>query len=645
MDFDKSKIMKKYYKSLLLMVLLFLGVSSCKKFLNVVPDGTGTLDYAFRNRNEAENYLFTCYATLQQLANPATNAGFTTSAEIIYPNNLTNHPIDENGFNLLRGNQNSANPGLNYWDGYNGGESIWRSIRRCNIMLENIDKPVDLSPAEKQRWIGEVKFLKAYYNYYLLRMYGPIPIIKTNLDITASTEQVRVSRAPVDSVFSYIVQLLDEAAPDLPPVITNQAQELGRITSVIALSVKAEVLATQASPLFNGNPDYAGVKNNDGQPLFSSTYDATKWQKAATAAKVAIDACTAAGLKLYTFNAPGTIGVLPDSLVKVLTIQNAVTEKWDQNAELIWALNPTFPDQGYATPRMTQKSAVNIFSNPSTFAVPINTAELFYTDKGVPLNEDNTFDYANRYGLRIGDAASQFYVAKGYTTINEHFNREPRFYANIAFDGGIWFGNGKTSINDMYHVEARGNLSLAGPKDLNTLNITGYWPKKLANYLSVYDDGFVEISYHLPIMRLAGLYLLYAEALNEANGPSSEAISYIDMVRARAGLGGVISSWATYSKNPSKPSTQDGLRAIIHQERRIELCFEGQSGWDLRRWKEMQGVLSTPQQGWNIYESQPGNYYVPRTVLIPVFGIKDYLWPIQDYDILVDNNLVQNPYW
>ena len=114
---------------------------------------------------------------------------------------------------------------------------------------------------------------------------------------------------------------------------------------------------------------------------------------------------------------------------------------------------------------------------------------------------------------------------------------------------------------------------------------------------------------------------------------------------ARAGLGGVVNSWATYSKNPSKPSTQAGLRAIIHQERRIELCFEGQSGWDLRRWKEMQSVLSTPQQGWNIYEPEPGNYYVPRTALIPVFGIKNYLWPIQDGDILIDNNLVQNPYW
>jgi hypothetical protein len=633
--------MKKYYKILLLITLVLSGVS-CKKYLNVVPDNTGTLDYAFRNRNEAENYLFTCYATLQQLSDPTSNAGFTTSSEIIYPNNLTNHPLMETGFALIRGTQNSANVGLNFWDGENGGQAIYRSIRRCNIMLENIDKPVDLTPAEKQRWIAEVKFLKAYYHYYLLRLYGPIPIIKTNLDITATTEQVRVARSPVDSVFNYVVQLLNEAAPNLPAVIDNKAQELGRITSVIALSVKAEVLATQASPLFNGNPDFAGVKNKNGQLLFSTAYDASKWQKAADACKAAIDASAAAGLKLYQF-APAIS--VPDSLNKVLTAQNAVTEKWDQNPELIWALNPVFPDQGYATPRMTSKSAVNIFSNPSTFAVPIATTELFYSDKGVPINEDNTFDFANRFGLRTGDDASRFYIAKGYTTINEHFSREPRFYANIAFDGGIWFGNGKTTTNDMYHVEARGNTSLAGPKDLNTLNITGYWPKKLANYLSVYDDGFAPIHFHLPLMRLAGLYLLYAEALNEVGGPGPQVFTYIDMVRARAGLQGVQQAWTTYSKNPSKFSSKDGLRIIIHQERRIELCFEAQSGWDLRRWKELQGVLSNPLQGWNIYETDASRYYHPRTVLIPVFGLQNYLWPIKNNDLVIDNNLVQNPYW
>lgn len=628
---------------IMLMVLISLSTVSCKKFLDVVPPNTGTLEYAFRNRNEAENYLFTCYTSLQQLYDESNNAGFTTSSEIIYPNNLTNNPIGTTGFNLIRGTQTSSNPGLNFWDGQNGGVSLWRSIRRCNTFLDNINEPVDLSPSEKQRWIAEVKFLKAYYHYYLLRLYGPIPIVKTNLDITASTEQVRVARSPVDSVFSYIVQLLDEAAPQLPATITNQAQELGRITKPIALAVKAEVLMTQASPLYNGNPDYANLKNKDGSLLFPAAYDASKWQKAADACKAAIDECEADGMKLYTFNSP-TVNV-DANLQQELTIQNAVTEKWDQNPELIWALNGLFPFQGYCTPRLTQQSAINIFSNPSTFAVPLSTAELFYSNNGVPIDEDKTFDYANRFALQNGDAANADYIANGYTTIKEHFNREPRFYANIAFDGGIWFGNGIYDPNNLYHVEARGNSSLAGPKDLNTLNITGYWPKKLVNYLSVYDNGFQPIDFHMPMMRLAGLYLLYAEALNEVNGPSADVFTYIDKVRARAGLAGVQQSWTNYAKDPGKFSTKDGLRQIIHRERRIELCFEAQSGWDLRRWKELESVLSNPMQGWNIYETDAANYYRPRTVLLPVFGVKDYLWPIKSDDLVIDNNLVQNPYW
>jgi hypothetical protein len=636
--------MKKISQFLCVIVVLLLGVS-CKKYLDVAPDNTGTLEYAFRNRNETENYLFTCYATLQQFADVTSNGGFTTSAEIVYPDNLTKHPIDETGFALLRGSQNSGTPGLNYWDGEKSGKAIFRSIRRCNTLLENINKPVDLSTSEKKRWIAEAKFLKAYYQFYLTRMYGPIPLIKTNLDITASTDEIKVKRAPIDSVFNYIVQLLDEAAPDLPPVIDNQAQELGRITKLIALSVKAEVLMTAASPLFNGNPDYTSAKNKDGQLLFSNTYDPQKWVKAAAACKEAVEACEANGLKLYSFIPPASITVLPDSLRTVLTLQNAVTEKWDLNPELIWALNPTFQQQGYATPRLTQKGVINIFSNPSTFAVPLSMQELFYSDKGVPINEDKTFDYAGRYGLKTGDQASRFYIAKDSVTVKEHFNREPRFYASLGFDSGIWFGNGKTNLNDLIHVWARGIESFAGPKDVNTLNITGYWPKKLVHYQSVYDDGFQQIDYRLPMIRLAGLYLLYAEALNEVNGPSAEAYTYIDKVRTRAGLPGVLAAWTDYSKTPGKVSTKDGFRQIIHQERRLELIFEGQSGWDLRRWKELQSVLSVPMQGWNVYETKPANYYQPHTIFNAIFGIRNYLWPIKDGSITVNGNLVQNPYW
>lgn len=640
----KFKIMKSYHKYFLLAAIIFSGVS-CKKYLDVTPDNVGTLDYAFRNRNEAENYLFSCYAYLQRFSDEVSNPAFTGSSEIIYPNNLTNSPINPTGFNLIRGTQNSASPGLNAWDGENNNYSLFRSIRICNTMLENINNPIDLSASEKKRWIAEVKFLKAYYHYYLLRMYGPIPIMRTNLQVSSTPDEVRVNREPVDSVFSYIVTLLDEAAPDLPLTIANQARELGRITTTIALAVKAEVLITAASPLFNGNPDYAGFKDKKGVNLFSTTYDPAKWQKASDACLAAIQNCESNGLKLYQFTPPVIIGQLTDSLKKVLTIQNAVTEKWELNPELIWAVNPEFQYQGYCTPRMTSKSVVNIFSNPSTFAVPIATEELFYSDNGVPINEDKTWDYTNRYSIQTGDENSRFYIKNGYQTVKAHFGREPRFYANLAFDGGIWYGNGVLDQNNPLYVQARGNSSMAGPKDLQTINITGYWPKKLVNYLSVYDDGFQSIHFRMPKMRLAGLYLLYAEALNELNGPGADVLKYVDKVRTRAGLQGVQQAWGSYSKNANKFSTKAGMREIIHQERRIELCFEAQSGWDLRRWKELQAVLSKPLQGWNIYEPDAVNYYRPRNLINPVFGLRDYLWPIKDNDLVINPNLVQNPFW
>jgi len=155
----------------------------------------------------------------------------------------------------------------------------------------------------------------------------------------------------------------------------------------------------------------------------------------------------------------------------------------------------------------------------------------------------------------------------------------------------------------------------------------------------------VQQGYSWPFMRLPALWLLYAECQNEVNGPSATAYQYIDSVRARAGLPGVVASWAQYSNNPGKPASQAGLRAIIHQERRIELAFEGQAGWDLRRWKELQGVMSGPMQGWNVFNKTVQGFYQVTNVFQPLFGLKDYFVPLQTYDLTVDPNLVQNLYW
>lgn len=125
-----------------------------------------------------------------------------------------------------------------------------------------------MDESERRRWIAEVQVLKAFYHYYLLQLYGPIPIVDENLPISATEEEVRIKRDKVDEVIEYIVNSIDEVYMDLPLRITNQSTEMGRLTRPAALAIKAKVLLLAASPLFNGNTDYANFKDWDGEPFF-----------------------------------------------------------------------------------------------------------------------------------------------------------------------------------------------------------------------------------------------------------------------------------------------------------------------------------------------------------------------------------------
>lgn len=626
---------------LLIVILLF---SSCRKYLDVVPDDVATLESAFANANETQAYLFGCYSTLQNLADVRRNPGFTTSGEVIFPYPLQDQTTlggagGDAGFSIIRGVQNSANPLLNYWDGYNQGLNMWQAIRKCNIFLENVHIPPDLPDYQRKRWTAEAKFLKAYFHYWLIRMYGPIPIVDVNLPVNATIDQVRIKQQPLDSCFNYVVKLLDEAIVDLPPVIQNLAAEQGRISIAVAKAVKAEVLVTAASPLFNGNPDYASWKNKDGVSLFPATYDAGKWQRALDACKDAID--NAGNAALYQLRLSGGIVHMSDTTRRLLTIQGAFVDSW--NPEQIWTLNPQFGWQYMASPRVTAEAAANVFAVYSNFSVPVGQSEIFYSNHGVPINEDRTFDYNNRYKLQVGDDAHAYYIKKGYTCAKGNFYREPRYYADVAFDGSVWFGSGNLDDNNPNYINAVNGP--AAPPDQLRYNATGYWAKKLVPYQTTFGQTSVQQGYSWPFIQLTGLWLLYAECLNEVNGPGAEVYQWIDKVRAKAGLDGVVASWSQYSIDPQKYSSKDGLRAIIHQERRIETAFEGQAGWDLRRWKELQHVLSTPIQGWNVFNRTTDGYYQLRLVQQTSFSIRNYLYPIQDYDLLTNPNLVQTLYW
>lgn len=624
------------------LLLLLTAAQACKKsYLDIVPDNVATLDNAFANRNEAEKYLFTCYSYLPEEGHPDKNPAFSGGDEA-----WTYWPMSEDFFyldpyNIARGEMNKTEPSLNYWDGF-AGKSLWQGIRSCNIFLENLDHVPDVEPYVKERWIAEAKFLKAYFHWYLFRMYGPIPIVDKSLPVTASPEEVKVYRQPVDSVVHYIANLLDESTAGednngLPLVITSSSTEMGRVTKVAALAIKARLLVTAASPLFNGNNDFTGMNGKDGTPLFNSQYDAGKWTKAAEACKAAIDAAARAGIKLYYFN-PG-LSVVDDFTKVEMNIRNAVCEKW--NSELIWGLtsegNPTYWLQLYAIPQLVA-DPINL-SLKGKLAPPLKMAEMFYTSNGVPIDEDKTWDYAHRYDLRTvtnTDSGMQ----NGYQTIGLHFNRERRFYADMAFDGSTWFMK-----NGNYNIQSKLE-QYTGKKQSRLYSVTGYYTKKVVNWNLVYTGTSVTVeAYPWPVMRLADLYLLYAEALNET-GDQAGALAYINPIRARAGLNSVESAWSAYSTRPDKYTTKEGLRDIIHQERSIEMAFEGSRFWDLRRWKTAPQVLSQPIYGWDILQSTYEDYNRKVLLFSPRFlAPRDYFWPIKEYDLQINPHLVQNAGW
>lgn len=640
-------------KSLLFSIVL-LECISCN-YLDIVPDNMATIDYAFRNRTACEKYLYTCYTYRPK------HGDFWWDPAIAATDEVWCHSyINTAGRYIARGMQKVNDPYMNFWSGAKSGDSfaipaLWDGIRDCNIFLENVDKVTDLPSYERDRWIAEVKFLKAYYHFYLFRMYGPIPIMDVNLPVSATPEEVKVYREPVDDVVNYIVNLLDEAAAGLP---SNddlvEGTEAGRAYNLVAKAMKARVLAYAASPLFNGNADYASLIDNRGIQLFPQTYDPEKWKKAADACLEAIDMAHAQNKQLYTSVDP-LLSTQNDTFKLQTTLRQAICDRW--NCELIWG--STNNDQRSFVQRC-QSRVLRVGAEMGTvirteWAPTLNTVEKFYSSHGVPINEDKDWVqnnwYSKRYEIRpeASSGAEKYYVKEGQKTVNLHYNREPRFYANVGFDRGIYFGNGYNKFPDnVKHCEFCAKEYSGVSSASEAFSITGYGAKKMHSFKDAMTENDYSTEYYpFPIMRLADLYLLYAEALNEYSGPSGEVYKYLDMIRERAGLEGVQASWTKYSISPSKTATKEGLREIIQHEREIELVFEGQHFWDLRRWKRIQDLNEQPK-GWNVIlgDTQDLFYTVTTVAQTPVeFSVRDYFWPINEKEISINSNLIQNFDW
>jgi hypothetical protein len=637
----KSAIVKYF----LLIVVIFSG-NTCSDYLNIVPDNVPNLQHAFSNREMSERFLFSCYSFLPNITDQYNYPAILNSNdELDASTYLVNHFQVTSAGIISRGGQNSNNPQQNFWSGGNGGRNLFQAIRQCNIFLEEIHKPQDLEEEERARWIAEVTFLKAYYHYFLLQLYGPIPLVKENILLSAPPEDTWLFREPVDECVDYIVELLDEAAPNLPMTITNPTEEDGRITRPIALAVKAKVLTLAASPLFNGNLDYKNWVDSRGKQLVSSTYSKEKWVKSAEALKSAIDTSHEAGHSLYYYDkmsAPNT-SAMNDTLVKQMHVRKAITDKW--NRGVIWTDTRGIWDlQVFSLPVL---KTADIGQIVAIFHASFGMAELFYTNKGIPIDEDPDWNYEGRYQLRVStrEANNEHYIPLNEKTVALHFDREPRFYANLGFDRGYFE---LSSLTENRGESFTTFLKTRNGETSNYGDPLGYYAKKIIAFESGSNvsGGYAMRSYLFPLIRLADLYLLYSEALNEMyDSPNAEVYKWIDQVRAVTGLKGVVESWEE-SIYPNRPFDKNEMRKIIQQERMIELSFEGQRFWDVRRWKRIHEFWTLPGLNWNNKGKTAEDYYTIVRIREPrKVSVKDYLWPISLDDLRINRNLVQTWGW
>ncbi|MEN8139306.1 MAG: RagB/SusD family nutrient uptake outer membrane protein [Bacteroidota bacterium] len=603
--------MRKNINKILVVLALSLGIQSCN-YLDVVPENTATIDDAFTRPAEAYNFLYSLYSFMPKINDHLTYPQHWVNDETVIPWTW----YDAYKMNIQP--MSLSNPFFDYW-GNPGGHSYnhFEGIRQAYTFLENIDRTPGFLPEEVNSMKGEAQFIIGYLHFMLMRQYGPTLIINQSIPLDAGEDEYYPHRKSIDEVTEFCLSKFDQAYDLLPD--SRSKTDYGRITKPVVSAVKGRMLLYMASPLFNGNSDYASFTGKSGETLFPQTYDSEKWMKAIKASEIAIEDAENTGVALY--NAEADV---------VDNYRYALVEPW--NNELIWGYKQEWywGWQRHSAPRVIDGGAVTAAGGNGP---TLREVEMYYTENGLPIDEDPAFDYMGRFSVLPGDSTAVL-----------HRMRETRFYSNIAFDRGIYKINGTEQTMYFRLNEHDGYDGV----DRSNYTRSGYLIQKLVHPETMFtttENTFIE--YPWPALRLAEVYLNMAEALNEyAFGTrdkfGNDAVYYLDLVRERAGIPSVGDAWAL-SNSPGKPSSQDGLREIIQRERNIELAFEGHRMWDLRRWKQGD-KLNTPVYGLNIEASSANEFYSKTKIEDRYFDVnKSYFWPINLNELQKNPNLVQNP--
>ena len=633
-------------------------MQSCS-YLDIVPDETATEEDMSADRNAATKFLYSCYGYLPNSRFAQRSLDFFTGDEVVTA-------FEHEAFaSFPKGNYSASNPVISYWD------TFFQGIRQCYAFQEKLDDKSrfnDLTDAERADFRAQTEFLIGYYHYLMIRCYGPVILITEKPDATVPKEDY-LPRTNFDACVDFVCQKFDAAASGLPATRSgDRIQEFGLATSIAAKALKAKMLLYAASPLFNGNSKFAELKDkNTGENLMPLTYDANKWVKARDAYKEAIDLAEGAGYALYAANVQ-TANLYPEDTyqrrMRYAITDYSTTVSVGKNPEVIWA--DARGEGIYGLQNKSLPYGLPAYPSGTWNGIAPTWAMLnrFYTKNGLPLEEDPTFDANKQLEIVTVDEDHAAEAKPGKQTIRFNLDREPRFYAWVAFQGSYYellsaATNGAFANDPSYKAESNsshgrlvcdfvkggncGRGSISAPRT-NDYSPTGYLNKKgVPPEISKAKGGINNVDYPWPLIRLAELYLGYAEACVET-GDLTTAKTYIDKVRTRAGVPSLAEAWAL-ARNPGKVNTQEGLRDIVRQERMIEFYLENQNFWDMRRWLLAENYFGTKAKGMNIDATNLQDFCkLTEVVFERKFDPdKNYLLPLPSGDINKNEKLVQNP--
>ncbi|MDR0711377.1 MAG: RagB/SusD family nutrient uptake outer membrane protein [Prevotellaceae bacterium] len=413
----------------------------------------------------------------------------------------------------------------------------YAKIRKINILLERIDGGGIPEQTDIDVIKGQAYFLRAWIYWNLVNLYGGVPLVLHTQNMSTSgevTEEIKVKRNKTSECIDSIVRDLDLAAKCLA-ILPNQTTrwtdaDYGRVTRGAAMALKGRVLLFWASPQFNpqNKPE--------------------RWERAYEANKAAIDTLRKDGYELH----PSFTELFTDC--KEQTSEAIFVRVYD--AAIAGSYYHSYDNGARPQYEGIGGGATN---NPSWELV-----KAFPRSDGYLWGESPTYDGSDTVRSK-----------RRYWR-----NRDPRFYATIAYNGCTWPLSGQPDYKIwtyLYRVTSGSTVSLVSTEG-NVHTYTGFYCRKFVNP-KILKGSVDKVGTDWMEIRFAEVALNLAECANEVD-KRSEAYDNIELIRKRAWSGSNITS---YMGNISASMSKDAMREAIMRERQVELAFENKRFWDLRR--------------------------------------------------------------